>query len=231
MSDPRLAQTRDGYVRILERRQSAIAGFEIREVGDAASGDLRFRGYACVVGVTYEMEDSYGPWIESVERGAFRKTLAEKPDVAFLVNHEGMSLARTASGTLTLTEDTRGLLAEARLDPQNPQVVALRSAIDRGDISEMSFGFWVVRQEWNEDYTRRWIREVELSHGDVSPVNFAANPATGGTVTMRMRSTGAPRRPESKTRRDVLKRHAALMRARLELELVATSQGSRATRR
>lgn len=189
-----LATTRAEYVGILETRERPASEFELREVPNGTGGtDLLFRGYACVTDAEYEMEDWLGPWVESVTRGAFAKTLSEGPDVAFLVNHGGMTLARTKPGTLQLSEDGIGLLSEARLDPRNSQVMALRSAVERGDIDEMSFAFRVTRQEWDEDYTRRFINEVSIHHGDVSPVNFGANPHTGGTVSIRSkRSNGEP---------------------------------------
>jgi len=49
----------------------------------------------------------------------------------------------------------------------------------------MSFAFRVTRQEWNDAYDQRWITEVNLDKGDVSPVNYGANPHTGGMVSMR----------------------------------------------
>lgn len=187
-----LEELRSGYVRIVERRERPFKEFELRDVPNGTGGtDLLFRGYACVTGAEYDMEDMYGPWTEQVCQGAFAKTLAEDPDVAFLINHGGMTLARTKPGTLALVEDGVGLLSEARLDPTTPQVIALRSAILRGDIDEMSFAFWVTRQEWNGDYTYRWIREVDLNHGDVSAVNFGANGATGGTISIRAKRKDA----------------------------------------
>ena len=49
----------------------------------------------------------------------------------------------------------------------------------------MSFGFRVTRQDWSTDWTERSIAEVDLHKGDVSIVNFGANPATGGLVALR----------------------------------------------
>jgi phage head maturation protease len=62
------------------------------------------------------------------------------------------------------------------LDPANPTVQEIRSAMDRGDIDQMSIGFRVKDQSWNEDYTERTIREVELF--DVSIVTYPASPTT-----------------------------------------------------
>jgi HK97 family phage prohead protease len=109
------------------------------------------------------------------------------PDVVFLLNHEGMSLARTKPQTLKLVEDGIGLHSEAKLDPINPHVIALRSAVERGDIDEMSFAFRVMSQTWDESYEDRTINEVNIHHGDVSAVNFGANPYTAGTVDLRGR--------------------------------------------
>jgi HK97 family phage prohead protease len=123
---------------------------------------------------------------EIIHRGAFAKTLSERPDVQLLVNHEGLPLARTLSGTLTLTEDDRGLKVDASLNPDDPDVKRLAPKVARGDIDQMSFGFTVVQQSWRyaEDQRDpdardlRHITEVSLHKGDVSVVNYGANDAT-----------------------------------------------------
>jgi hypothetical protein len=62
--------------------------------------------------------------------------------------------------------------------------------MERGDLDEMSFAFRVTRQEWNDAYTERWINEVNLNKGDVSIVNYGANPHTGGLTNLRGLSDG-----------------------------------------
>jgi hypothetical protein len=57
-------------------------------------------GYASVTGIAYDMWDMFGPYTESIDPDAFTDTLAAKPDVAFLLNHKGMTMARTKNGTL-----------------------------------------------------------------------------------------------------------------------------------
>jgi HK97 family phage prohead protease len=146
---------------------------------------LTFTGYASVTDSPYEMEDFIGSYTETVSRGAFKKTLGEGADVPFKLNHDGMTLARTKSGTMRLAEDSTGLHVEADLDARNPVVVGIQSAMERGDLDEMSFAFRVTRQEWNDAYTERWINEVNLSKGDVSIVNYGANPHTGGLTNLR----------------------------------------------
>jgi hypothetical protein len=205
-----------------ESRVSTGPKFELREVPNGTGGtNLRFTGFASTTDTEYEMEDWLGPWVESVSSGAFGKTLSEGADVAFLLNHQGMTLARTKPGTLKLSEETdgtkspiygiTGLHSEALLDPTNMYVQAMRSAVDRGDLDEMSFAFRVMRQEWNDEYDRRWINEVSLDKGDVSLVNYGANPTTGGTVSMRQRVTGRTEDP-SGIPMVILLRRSALFR-------------------
>lgn len=224
---------RADYRNVVETRVATGPQFELREVPNGTGGtDLKFTGFASVTGddAAYEMEDWIGPWTESVNVGAFKKTLDEGADVAFLLNHQGMTLARTKPGTLKLSEESdgatspisgvTGLHSEAMLDPQNHFVAAMRSAVDRGDLDEMSFAFRVMRQEWNKDYTRRWINEVSLDKGDVSLVNYGANPTTGGTVTMRQRLSA--RREPMDFRRLMVK----LYEVRLGAALSADTMGS-----
>lgn len=164
--------------KVVERRAVPFRDVELRA---AAAGDtLTFTGYACVTEQGYEMQDWLGPYTEVVRAGAFTKTLSEGADVPFLVNHGGLTLARTKSGTMRLAEDGTGLRVEASLDPASPHVQALQSAMNRGDVDEMSFAFWVTRQQWSPDYEQRDILEVNLNKGDVSVVNYGANPHTSG---------------------------------------------------
>jgi HK97 family phage prohead protease len=164
---------------------------ELRSLDDGTGGEnLRFTGYASVTNVSYAMEDFLGTYTEQIRGGAFTKSLASGADVPFKVNHAGITLARTKSGTMRLAEDSRGLHVEADLDPRSPDVQALRSAMERGDLDEMSFAFRVNSQEWSPDWSQRDITEVDLHKGDVSAVNYGANPATSGAV-LRSRDVAA----------------------------------------
>ena len=95
-----------------------------------------------------------------------------------LVGHEGIPLARTKSGTLKLSEDARGLRVDAELDPKNPLVQSLLSPLRRGDLTEMSFAFRAVRDEWNEARRMRRVLEVDMNRADVSVVTHGANSET-----------------------------------------------------
>ena len=163
-----------------ERRSCSIDQFELRGDGDS----LKLTGYASVFEEPYPIFGgaSGGGWDEIVDRGAFDRTLSEKPDTHLLINHEGMPLARTKSGTMRLSTDDRGLHVEADLDRRDPDVQALQVKMERGDMDEMSFAFRTIRHQWNDDETERRMLEVSIHKGDVSVVNFGANPATAAQL-------------------------------------------------
>jgi HK97 family phage prohead protease len=171
---------------VVEKRSRPFEGIELRDVADGTGGNtLRFTGYASVVESAYEMQDYLGDYTEVIRSGAFAATLAAGADVPFKLNHDGMTLARTKSGTMRLAEDSTGLHVEADLDAANPQVQALRSAMQRRDLDEMSFAFRVNAQQWSPDWSQRDITEVDLNKGDVSVVNYGANPHTAGLTSLR----------------------------------------------
>ncbi|MFF0139676.1 HK97 family phage prohead protease [Streptomyces sp. NPDC005227] len=162
-----------------ERRGIASGRFELRAQGT----QLLLTGYAAVFDKAYDVYG--GPpmgWTETVDARAFDVTLNARPDLHLLINHTGMPLARTKSGTLKLAKDSTGLHVEAGLDPSDPDVQRLAPKMDRGDMDEMSFAFRVKDDEWNDDYTERRLLEVSLHKGDVSVVNFGANPATSAQL-------------------------------------------------
>lgn len=160
-----------------ERRAFKCEEFEFRAVSDTAA---TLTGYASVFDKGYEMYGGpdKGGWTEFVDRRAFDETLKRKPDLHLLINHEGMPLARTKSGTLHLSTDSVGLKVQAELDRSDPDVQRLEPKMTRGDMDEMSFAFRTIRHEWNADESERRLLELNLDKGDVSVVNFGANPHT-----------------------------------------------------
>lgn len=155
--------------------------FEMRfqpEMRLNADGSVFLHGYGTVYDFPYEVMGGppYG-WVETITRGACLRSVQHGADVRLLINHDGIALARTRSGTLQLESDDIGLYCCApSLDPRSPTVQSLISAMNRGDMDEMSFAFKVIEQDWNDDYSERQISEVRLF--DVSVVTYPANPAT-----------------------------------------------------
>lgn len=160
----------------IERRSFSTDGAEIRSTAD---GGLRFSGYASTTETPYPV----GRFEETFSRGAFKRCLNSEPDVVFLINHDGLPLARTTSGTLTLTEDARGLKVDADLDPSDPDVQAILPKMKRGDLTEMSFAFKATDDEWSDHNTRRLVRSATIHKGDVSIVTKGAN--TSATASVR----------------------------------------------
>jgi HK97 family phage prohead protease len=166
---------------LVGRTRATVAEFrrnpvEIRENDDGTYG---LTGYALTWETPYDVAGGapYG-WTELIARGAVTKSLAERDDVRFLVNHEGLPLARTKSRTMTLEADDLGLLVNVpNLDARNnPFAAAFLSAVLRGDADQMSWAFQATRQAWNSDYTERTITEARMF--DVSGVTYPANEAT-----------------------------------------------------
>ncbi len=115
---------------------------------------------------------------EMIAPGAFKDAI-EKSDIRALLNHDSnFVLGRKKNGTLSLWEDERGLAIDIDL-PATQWANDLLVTIGRGDIDQMSFGFMVGEDLWEEidGETRRTILRVDELF-DVSPVTFPAYPET-----------------------------------------------------
>lgn len=159
---------------VVERRV-LTSPIEVRAKDDGSAG---WAGYAAVWDVEYEVAGGapYG-WTEVIDPGACTKSLSEGADVRFLLNHEGLPLARTKSGTLLLSADDMGLLTEVPSpDMKNPRAQEFHSCLMREDVDQMSWAFIALRSKWNSDYTHRRIMEAQIF--DTSGVTFPANEAT-----------------------------------------------------
>jgi HK97 family phage prohead protease len=156
-----------------DERRVAYTTLDARELGDGST----LVGYAAV----FDSPSEPLPFIEVVRKGAFADTLNK--DVRLLIDHEGVPLARTTSGTLRLSEDDTGLLVEADLDRGNPDAQRLMSAVGRGDISQMSFAFKTLRDHWTADKRERELLAVDLF--DVSVVTFPAYEQTSAELRSR----------------------------------------------
>lgn len=155
----------------------------------AEASAIKVSGYAAVFN---ERADIGGYFLEVIEPGAFTEAI-NRDDVVFVVNHAGLPLARTRSGTLMLKEDEHGLYMETELDPEDPDVKAIVPKMKRGDLDKMSFRFIPEVQEWDEsgDIPVRTIKKVRLE--DVSIVTFPAYEGTdiGLRSLQEFRSTNA----------------------------------------
>ena len=116
--------------------------------------------------------------IEQIAPGAFASSLGL--DIRALINHETrLVLGRTVAGTLSLQEDATGLYGEIKINEQDSDAMNLYARVQRGDVSQCSFGFDIVAEDYvvAPDGTCTWtIRDLVLY--EVSVVTFPAYSAT-----------------------------------------------------
>lgn len=136
--------------------------------------------------IVYNSRTDLGWFDEIIERGALDN--ADLKDVRFLVNHDTkmIPLARSrnnnANSTMQMTIDSEGMLIRVNLDVKNnSEARNLYSAVERGDITGMSFMFNIDDYEWSElesDHPTRHIRKIS----DVVEVSACTFPAYEDTT-------------------------------------------------
>nr|DAE44828.1 MAG TPA: prohead serine protease [Caudoviricetes sp.] len=135
--------------------------------------------------IVYESKTNLGFCDEVIRSGALDN--ADLSDVRFLVNHNTnmIPLARFRKGdknsTMQLQIDNKGLPIRLDLDVENnTEAKALYSAVQRGDISGMSFMFTIDADEWENlesDHPTRYITKIGQVL-EVSAVTFPAYEST-----------------------------------------------------
>lgn len=161
----------------VERRVNTVE-FDVRN-GEASSDGMSFTGYAAV----FNSPSEPLPFTEVIREGAFKRSLKSRNEIKLFMNHNtDVVLGSTRAGTLKLTEDSRGLLAQAEL-PDTSAGRDLSVLMKRGDVSSMSFGFSVPPKgdSWSSDGATRELHQVRLH--EVSIVTgFPAYEATTASV-------------------------------------------------
>lgn len=150
--------------------------FDIRADTDSENG-----AYITGRPIVFESRTNLGCCDEIIRAGALDD--ADLSDVRFLVNHnvDMIPLARYKEGfknsTMQIQTDKDGLVMRVNLDIENNQDArALYSAVQRGDVSGMSFMFTIDSDEWEgleTDHPTRYINKIG-SVAEVSAVTFPA---------------------------------------------------------
>ena len=135
--------------------------------------------------IVYNSRTDLGWFDEIIEPGSLNNT--DLTDVRFLVNHDTskIPLARSrrnnGNSTMQLTTDNDGLGIRVTLDTENnSEARSLYSAVQRGDISGMSFMFSIRDEEWenlDSDHPTRHIKDISTVV-EVSAVTFPAYEST-----------------------------------------------------
>ncbi len=128
---------------MIERRFIKGTGIKVR-----SGGTPQIEGHASVFNEQYDS----GWFIETIMSGAFARALREKQDVRCCFNHDPSNLlGRTKAGTLTLSEDTKGLKFSCNMNPDTRIATEVHSMIERRDLDGCSFSFQVTKQTWREE--------------------------------------------------------------------------------
>ena len=153
----------------MENRQLRSIPCEFQTRAD--DDQMIIEGYFAVFDSIYQI---WNDMSESIATGAFSNSLSG--DVRALINHDTtLVLGRTSAHTLELKEDSRGLWGRIVVNPKDSDAVNAYERVKRGDVSQCSIGFDIVKQdtEVREDGSVHWtIREAKL--WEVSMCTFPA---------------------------------------------------------
>lgn len=129
---------------------------ERRSFSEIRASGRKLEGYAA----TFAAEADLGSFVERIEPGAFRSSLAG--DILALHDHDpARVLGRTRSNTLKLYEDSRGLGFELHL-PNTTVGRDVEALAERGDLGGMSFGFLVPEGGESWQGRKRSLRAIDL---------------------------------------------------------------------
>jgi HK97 family phage prohead protease len=159
-----------------EVRTFDVQDLELRMDGDKPT----VVGYGAVFN---SMSNDLGGFREFIAPNAFEGRLED--DVRFLINHDGMPLARTTNGTLRLSVDEKGLRYEADM-PNTSTARDLMELLKNGTINQSSFAFTVEEDSWEvkDGMNIRTIDKVSQLY-DVSSVTYPAYNAASSSVALR----------------------------------------------
>jgi HK97 family phage prohead protease len=159
----------------------------VRQLDD---GGRQYSGYAIRFG---QPSENLGGFVEYVDADCE----IGGDDVRHLINHDAnLVLGRTTSGTTRLERDDQGVRVLTDL-PDTSYARDLEVSIERGDVSQMSFGFRVVPRsdgtpgdswDFNTKPATRHLRAIEKF--DVSTVTFPAYPSTTAEVRSLLAANG-----------------------------------------
>lgn len=194
-----------------EVRTFALSEFRIeRRDGESA----KIVGHAAVFN---ERSEDLGGFREQIAPGAFADAI-KQDDIRALFNHNpDHVLGRNKAGTLSLREDDKGLAIE--ITPPDTQMARdLMISMERGDITQMSFGFRVRANgyNWAEDADGTVIRTLTAVRlFDVSPVTYPAYPQTDVAVRSLEQWRGESEKPNSDSTLDLVLRRQRLIESEI----------------
>ena len=167
-----------------------------------ADGKLYIEGNIAVFDSPYPLWDGAE---EVVKPGAFEGVLTQ--DVRALVNHDTtLVMGRTTAGTLLLKQDETGLWGQIEINRDDTDAMNLYARVQRGDVSQCSFGFDIERETFVDlgDGRCRWEIEKVNPLYEVSVCTFPAYEAT--SVSARRQQLETIRQRETQVWRENMKK-------------------------
>ena len=169
---------------------------EIRAENPAGSKTLILSGRPIVYEASTVINDPAGAYTEIIRRGALDD--ADISDVRLMYNHDQnkVPLARTPK-TMNLSKSPAGLEIEATL-PNTEEARAVYTAVERGDLSGMSFAFTVPPggDNWNLKAKTREIFKINKIL-EVSVVPFPAYPQASVEARATMQALNSDARKQA----------------------------------
>ena len=150
-----------------------VRNFEASELRIENAESREVVGYGSVFN---SLSENLGGFRERIDERAFDDVLEN--DVRALFNHDSnYILGRTTANTLKLSVDERGLRYSVNI-PETTYGNDLMVSLDRGDITQNSFGFIVEEDDWSQDEEGNTIRTIKKVSRllDVSLVTYPAYP-------------------------------------------------------
>lgn len=140
------------------------------------NGEKRIEGYFATFRGAYQICPGCE---ERVDPHAFDGALED--DIRCLIDHDTrLVLGRTKAGTLELRTDEEGLWGSVLINPDDQDAMNLYARVQRGDVSQCSFGFDILDEEdeFNNETGEATFTIKKVKLYEVSCVTFPAYPDT-----------------------------------------------------
>lgn len=167
--------------------QTAAVGAAIQRTCNAAfrtnegeAGKRYIEGYFAVFGDVYDIGEFFGTHItESIDPSAFNDSIGG--DIRVLANHDTtLVLGRTRAGTASVRVDDHGVYVRCRVNPEDTDAMNVYARLKRGDVSQASFGAYVVESDRAENTDEKTVHYT-LRKLDVFEFSVCTFPAYEGT--------------------------------------------------
>jgi HK97 family phage prohead protease len=164
----------------------------------------------------YGVEDLGG---DVINKGAFKKTIQERPEVPILWQHD----QREVIGKGAVSEYQGKLILKARLDMEDPTAQKAYRKMKEKFISGLSIGFSAIKSGW-KDIEGRMVREIdEAKLWEVSVVTFPMLPLAQVTAVKAAEDFTA-RIAALETENKALKAEIDTLKGAVQAEPAATKQ-------